>query len=87
MQLLPLHVDDDHQLTLAFFDALRRKLPQSRLTMATGYFNCPDDYTNKLLAHGDTAEGPASSVEILTASAEANGFFGAKGVLGLVPVA
>jgi len=56
--------------------------------MATGYFNCPPDYCDRLMAIGSNK--PESSgegnFEVITAAPSANGFFGASGFVGLVPI-
>ncbi|XP_078740795.1 CDP-diacylglycerol--glycerol-3-phosphate 3-phosphatidyltransferase, mitochondrial, partial [Lampetra fluviatilis] len=49
-----------------------------RLTLATGYLNVPDSLSACLL-------GCRGEVTVLAASPEANGFYGASGVLGAVP--
>lgn len=50
------------------------------LSMTTGYFNLPDYYQKMLLKS-------SCQIDLLTASPEANGFYGAKGIIGMVPTA
>ena len=69
-----------------------------KLRMATGYFNLPSRYRSLLIdgALSMFAHLPAPSqhehdlmppVEIMTASPQANGFFGAAGIKGALPMA
>ncbi|XP_061412676.1 CDP-diacylglycerol--glycerol-3-phosphate 3-phosphatidyltransferase, mitochondrial [Lethenteron reissneri] len=70
-----LGVDIDEKCTLRL---LSSRPHGSRLTLATGYLNVPDSLSARLL-------GSRGDVSVLAASPEANGFYGASGVLGAVP--
>ena len=60
--------------------------PPRSLVVATGYMNLTDAYTRLLLAAPPRAEGDQStSVRIVAASREANGWWGAKGGGRFVP--
>ena len=54
------------------------------LHLATGYFNLPRALQAALVA---PPAGRATSVHVLTAHPEANGFLGARGVAGAIPLA
>lgn len=49
------------------------------VTMASGYFNCVDEYEELMLAKS------SYPLKIITASPAANGFYGASGATGYVP--
>ncbi|KAK6059173.1 hypothetical protein COOONC_03200, partial [Cooperia oncophora] len=49
------------------------------VTMASGYFNCIEDYERLIFSEGEYP------MDIITAAPKANGFFGAAGVSGYVP--
>lgn len=59
---------------------LRDAEPDSTVFLTSGYFNLTQAYMRLVL-------GAGASYRILTASPEVNGFFGAKGVAGAIPVA
>ncbi|WKY10550.1 hypothetical protein Q1695_002707 [Nippostrongylus brasiliensis] len=65
------------------FDLLKQlfssKDSTTSITMASGYFNCIDDYERLIFAEG------AYSMDIITAAPMANGFFGAAGLSGYIP--
>ena len=95
IQLYCAGLDDDHRWTLAFLDAVIEHVWSPRLSIATGYFNCPPDYCDRLLRLGlprastESEDLPSKSsgfFQVITAAPRANGFFGARGVMGLVPV-
>ncbi|XGW02754.1 hypothetical protein V3C99_014631 [Haemonchus contortus] len=50
-----------------------------RITLASGYFNCIDDYEQLIFSRGKYP------MDIVTAAPKANGFFGAAGLSGYVP--
>lgn len=110
IQLYSAGLDDDHRWTLEFLDAIIEHVRSPHLSIATGYFNCPPDYCDRLLRLGlplaDTAsqkqcldlrttedktsmtssKSGSGFFQVITAAPRANGFFGASGVMGLVPV-
>ncbi len=62
-------------------DLLRSTSPLDSIRIASGYFNFP-----RALADVVVHETPARAVDILTASPAANGFFGASGIAGAIPL-
>jgi CDP-diacylglycerol--glycerol-3-phosphate 3-phosphatidyltransferase len=82
-QLGGLGVRADERALLAL---LRAQAPAGReaLHLATGYFNLPWSLQGALLR---TTGAPPTCVHVLTAHPEANGFLGARGVAGAIPLA
>lgn len=60
---------------------IKEATENSKLKIATGYFNLTEDYMNNLI-HNSKA-----NCDILMAHPKANGFLGAKGVAGQIPYA
>ncbi|XP_044759733.1 CDP-diacylglycerol--glycerol-3-phosphate 3-phosphatidyltransferase, mitochondrial [Coccinella septempunctata] len=78
VQMGQLGVEQDALVT----EKLMRKAPSnSKLKIATGYFNLTQDYMNNLI-HNTEAD-----CDILMAHPKANGFLGAKGIAGDIPYA
>uniref|UniRef100_A0A3P8W1W4 CDP-diacylglycerol--glycerol-3-phosphate 3-phosphatidyltransferase n=2 Tax=Cynoglossus semilaevis TaxID=244447 RepID=A0A3P8W1W4_CYNSE len=77
VQMKPLGIQMDEQVTQRL---LRDAEPDSTVFLTSGYFNLTQAYMRLVL-------GAGASYRILTASPEVNGFFGAKGVAGAIPVA
>ncbi|ELU09495.1 hypothetical protein CAPTEDRAFT_115742 [Capitella teleta] len=76
VQMGPFDIQTDSIVTEEFF----RKVPQaSSIRLASGYFNLTSHYRQTLINYS------AADYCILTASPQANGFYGASGVSGGVP--
>ena len=90
IQFAPVDIRQDEQVTSHL---LQRFMPRHRLYMASGYFNFPKQYKamitgNTLLKTHRCHGGPsASSIAILTAAPQANGFWTAKHVAAALPLA
>jgi CDP-diacylglycerol--glycerol-3-phosphate 3-phosphatidyltransferase len=71
---------------LALLALLRVQAPAGAETLhlATGYFNLPAALQKALIGRTPPA---ATSVHVLTAHPEANGFLGARGIAGAIPLA
>jgi CDP-diacylglycerol--glycerol-3-phosphate 3-phosphatidyltransferase len=82
LQYGPAGVRHDERHTLGVLADVR-PAPQDTLHLATGYFNVTDDIATGLVMAG---EGRAC-VHVLTASPGANGFLGASGPAGAIPLA
>lgn len=76
LQMWPFGITTDEVLTHAFFKTAPR---DSRVVLASGYFNLTDQYIDTILDHSHAA------FRILTAAPEANGFFNGAGVSGNIP--
>jgi CDP-diacylglycerol---glycerol-3-phosphate 3-phosphatidyltransferase len=63
----------------AFGDVFSAAGPEDAISVSTGYFNVTEFHKRHILATR------ASSVDVLCASAEANGFHGGSGIKGRVP--
>jgi CDP-diacylglycerol--glycerol-3-phosphate 3-phosphatidyltransferase len=81
-QLGSLDVRHDERALGAFVRDRLRPSPQDSLYLATGYFNLPSPLQRYLIG---AARGTA--LHVLTASPLANGFWGARGVAGAIPLA
>ncbi|KAK5968904.1 CDP-diacylglycerol--glycerol-3-phosphate 3-phosphatidyltransferase [Trichostrongylus colubriformis] len=67
---------DEYELLKRLFSS---KDADMCITMASGYFNCIEEYERLIFAQGEY------SMDIITAAPKANGFFGAAGLSGYVP--
>nr|XP_033816075.1 CDP-diacylglycerol--glycerol-3-phosphate 3-phosphatidyltransferase, mitochondrial isoform X2 [Geotrypetes seraphini] len=77
LQMKPFGIEIDELVTETLLTEAERG---STLHLSTGYFNLTQTYRALLL-------GTRASYQILLASPEVNGFFGAKGVAGAIPAA
>ena len=76
MQCKALGVMEDQAFTQRLLEAVG---PNHDVVMATGYFNLPAAYSRRILAT------PCPRLRVLTASARANGFHGARGLAAAIP--
>ncbi|CAH1971801.1 unnamed protein product [Acanthoscelides obtectus] len=78
VQMGQLGIEQDAQITDKI---LADTPPNSRLKIATGYFNLTNQFTNTIIRKSK------AQCDILMAHPKANGFFGAQGVAGGIPYA
>lgn len=71
LQMGPCHVAHDEAATV---DIMAAALPGARLALSSAYLNLAPSYERQLAA----AVGRGVSVELMTAAASANGFFGSR---------
>ncbi|XP_013396298.1 CDP-diacylglycerol--glycerol-3-phosphate 3-phosphatidyltransferase, mitochondrial isoform X2 [Lingula anatina] len=69
-------ITHDHDVTQGFW---KKALPNSKILMASGYFNLTDHYMDVIL------QNSRANFSILMASEEVNGFYGARGLAGNIP--
>ncbi|XP_051889112.1 CDP-diacylglycerol--glycerol-3-phosphate 3-phosphatidyltransferase, mitochondrial isoform X2 [Pristis pectinata] len=77
IQMKPFEIRIDEQVTEALMTEAEE---DSRIYLTSGYFNLTQTYMDLIL-------GTSADYQILLASPEVNGFFGAKGVAGAIPSA
>ncbi|KAM8946246.1 CDP-diacylglycerol--glycerol-3-phosphate 3-phosphatidyltransferase, mitochondrial [Pelodytes ibericus] len=77
VQMKPFGIQIDELVTETLLTEAERG---DRLFLTTGYFNLTQEYMELLL-------GTRASYNILLASPEVNGFFGARGIAGAIPAA
>ncbi|XP_048466715.1 CDP-diacylglycerol--glycerol-3-phosphate 3-phosphatidyltransferase, mitochondrial isoform X2 [Rhincodon typus] len=77
IQMKPFEIRIDEQVTETL---MTRAEADSKMCLTSGYFNLTQAYMNLIL-------GTNADYQILLASPEVNGFFGAKGVAGAIPYA
>ncbi|XP_037013723.2 CDP-diacylglycerol--glycerol-3-phosphate 3-phosphatidyltransferase, mitochondrial [Artibeus jamaicensis] len=77
IQMKPFEIQIDEVVTEALLTEAERG---ARVFLTTGYFNLTQAYMDLVL-------GTRAEYQILLASPEVNGFFGAKGVAGAIPAA
>lgn len=86
LQMGPMGIDDETRsmpLILSYIEEqARRTGTTSTLDVTSGYFSLYPPYKRALISLG-----PDVDTRIIAASPEANGFFGSKGVSGLIPAA
>jgi len=76
LQMGVIDYNDEHRLLTRLFSSQDATM---KLTLASGYFNFIDDYIRLIVDHG------RFSLDVLSASPKANGFYGARGFSGYVP--
>eukprot|EP00794_Sanderia_malayensis_P009171 gene9171-10144_t len=76
IQMYPLGVTDDEEITS---NLLRHAPSQSKIFLATAYFNLTRNYWNRIL------KSRCNDVDVVMAHPKANGFFEAPGVAGGIP--
>jgi CDP-diacylglycerol--glycerol-3-phosphate 3-phosphatidyltransferase len=76
IQMGPANVTVDEQVTNTLF---RRASSDVTIYLASGYFNLTDHYMHSI------TNDCTAAFRILTASPQANGFYGSKGVSGAIP--
>lgn len=89
IQLQCLGIAQDHMYTMRFLNAVQGTLKNYYVTIATGYFNCPEIYCNSLFRIGSRGRTNLlpHAFEVITAAPKANGFFAGHGIVSLVPLA
>ncbi|ESP04009.1 hypothetical protein LOTGIDRAFT_185397 [Lottia gigantea] len=78
IQMKPFEIIFDEIATLSLFNEAAAK---DEILLASGYFNLTDNYLETILKDSQ------AKFSILMAAPEVNGFYGAKGVAGLIPLA
>uniref|UniRef100_A0A183GE07 CDP-diacylglycerol--glycerol-3-phosphate 3-phosphatidyltransferase n=1 Tax=Heligmosomoides polygyrus TaxID=6339 RepID=A0A183GE07_HELPZ len=68
--------NEEYDLLKSLFSS---KNSHMTITMASGYFNCIEEYERLIFSEGQY------SMDIITAAPKANGFFGVSGLSGYVP--
>ncbi|XP_074648127.1 CDP-diacylglycerol--glycerol-3-phosphate 3-phosphatidyltransferase, mitochondrial-like [Tubulanus polymorphus] len=76
IQMGPLGIKDDEIVTRVLMSSASA---ESRLYLASGYFNLTSDYMNVILNNSK------AKYDIIMASPQVNGFYGAKGLSGAIP--
>lgn len=78
LQMHPLRIRQDENITQLI---LMKATPNSTIKLASGYFNLTDQYMDIII------QGSLANYDILMASPQVNGFYGASGVAGSIPSA
>ncbi|KAL4239796.1 CDP-diacylglycerol--glycerol-3-phosphate 3-phosphatidyltransferase [Mactra antiquata] len=78
IQMGPFNIKDDEKVMEKL---LKTSEHSDRMYLASGYFNLTSQYVNFIVDDSN------AEFDILTASPETNGFFGASGISGFIPVA
>eukprot|EP01101_Sappina_pedata_P010004 TRINITY_DN6194_c0_g1_i1.p1 TRINITY_DN6194_c0_g1~~TRINITY_DN6194_c0_g1_i1.p1 ORF type:complete len:506 (-),score=102.94 TRINITY_DN6194_c0_g1_i1:69-1586(-) len=79
LQMGQLGVFHDEAFTEAVLDFVGECGGPSSVTLSSPYFNLSDNFQRKL------SQCRSSRVDIITSSPQANGFYGARGLAGLIP--
>ncbi|CAJ0577137.1 unnamed protein product, partial [Mesorhabditis spiculigera] len=76
LQMGPFNIHQEYDFLKRLFET---KTSALEIIMASGYFNCIDEYIERIFGVGEYG------MEVLVAAPEANGFFGAAGASKYVP--
>ena len=79
VQMGVFNIHHDRDFNIHLYSHLPR---DSKLYLATSYFNITTDYERELIDR----KRPDTTVHMLTASPQANGFYGSKGISQYVPI-